>query len=368
MKRLFYIFIIILLTYNMAHPYSLSDEKTMNLRQIETLTGNKIIDFKFSRISNNNGKILLMGRDYKTRKLEWFLLNPMTQKLEFSGGCPFQTFNEYDISPDGNKIAVHSSYPSALWAMDIKSGKWVTLFKPELKKEGLFFISLSPIKFVDDTSFYTIMDLKDKEGFVKDTFVVEFNILSGEKKEIVSLVKLKKDTFDKLYKNKELPTGVDTFIPVIKSVIFGVNGNLLYVFENSSKKRSTSFLYQFSAPSSIQQIEGKGMFYPLDYDGITKNILYRKATKEGYQIIFYSEGKGAKALIAKAILGFILNKNYLGILAINGKSLDVYFGKAGETLTMIKNIKEPLSGKFTKNGKNLVLVGKNKIVGYKIEY
>ncbi|MFP4497119.1 MAG: hypothetical protein ACLFQV_02815 [Vulcanimicrobiota bacterium] len=348
-----------------TYAYSLEDVNTLSRNDVKKIVGNKIFDFSVAQIAVNNGQVFMLTRDNKTRKMEWVLLDTAKKKIVAQGNCPFQAFFQFAISPDASTAVAISRYPASLWSLNLNSGKWKQVYQPPKNKAGLFFLSVSPLDVVDSNTAISVLDQQDAEGYVNDSFVVKFN-LEGDcsYSKVFSLNELNKKTFEKV--GKDLKASDKAYSPKISDIIFGANDNYFYSFNIAAKNYLNGYIFQYLSAQTITEVDKNGSFYPLDYNGSTLTGVYRKIDKDEVHIMFYSSGKTVSMGSVKAINASIMKDDLVGVIGVEGKSIKIYMGKPGEKLQLVKTLKEPFSGKFSRDGRYLILMNNEKIKTFRI--
>lgn len=280
------------------------------------------------------GNLFIVARDVKTKKLSWRVYNPYSGKILKEGACPFVEYTAVNINSPGTKALVFGRYPTAVWALDIESGKWEQGYKNPVKS-GLAIIPISYPSAMGN-SFRSIFDLWNDDHAVKDTFIVAINPEPFKIERIASLPNLKKEALKliKIGEGESFVSGMSTA---------SSTGDLLFVLENGQvreKRREILFLRKNSGEISvIEDVKGKKIL-PLDIE--ESSILYavgggkdQKATD-----VFMSTYAMDKTLVfnkGNALAGSILKDGNFMIYSSETAGNYVYFGKAGNMQRILRS-------------------------------
>lgn len=366
MKKITLLALLLLFLGSAAFGYTLKQESVLDgdsLRNV--LGGDKFVSLKTVRFSAYQGDLFILARDINTRRLDWFLVNPFQKRVIRKGTCPFKVFTDSSISPMSNSALVFTRYPTAIWHLDLQSGAWKMLFKNGADNE-LFITSLSPIVFADPTWAYTVLDKRDKEGFVIDSIVVAINPSPFDMSNIVSLKQLLNITMSKVFGGSSAPRDRTFQTDLIR---FGGSRSFAYILkskESSKKGKSVDYILVFRGGGIELLDKVEGRILPLDYSSDTSKVLYRANTGKRADIVLFEGGKKTTLMEGNAIVGRIMKDGLVGVTIVKGRSLSIYLGKAPDKLTKVYDTKEAYSTGFIGNGQKIFLMDDSEIKCFRI--
>lgn len=364
MKKLTIFIIVAVLLTGVCLAYELNEVSKMSVTDIQNLLGGKYVSAATFKVSRTNGNIFILARDPKTRNLEWYLINPFAKKVLKHGNCPFKGFNNAVLSPDCTNAIVDSRYPGGIWHLTIGTAQWDCVYTNPA--EGLAFSSLSPLTYINNSWVMSVVDDRDKDKVVKDSFIVSFTPSPFTMLKVASLNKLKQSSAEKFVSGK-LPKDR---IFIIDEVRYGSNNTFVYVIKSNIEPESSKhvdFLAFYSNTADIKLLDKQeGEFYPLDFQPEPFKVLYRSFTKGKSQVMLYSEDKKIPLMEAKATVGKIMKGNVIGIAAVKGSTFTVYIGGINQKFTPVLSLPVAYAAGFTDDGEKLILINDKEVRCFKI--
>ena len=374
MKRFVLVLLLIFLATSLSFAYTVKDVSRLSEKQFAEILPGKMVSTGVMAFCEESGNLFIIARDEKTRNLEWYLLDPFTKKVVKKGDCPFKAFELNAVSPDGKKVVVFGKYPMALWSLDTSSNKWKMIFKNP-KGEGLAISSMSPVAFVDNLWAFTIMDLRDKEGFILDSFITYFVPEPYRLVKVASLKRLEGIALHQAFKGKVPPN----MIFQVNDVVVGQKESLIYVLNSKTKDtpvKYVDYLFFYTSKGKLMQLNlidsnepsEESRIYPIDLVTEPLSILYRKTNEKFDQVILYTNGKKHVLMdTGKAMIGKIMDKGLVGVFTIKGQSWNLWLGNATGKLSLVKTFKKPYTAGFTKDGKRIIMINNDEVRCLSIE-
>lgn len=368
MKKLALASILLLLVSSYVFAASVKEVSRLRIKEFQKILGkDKTVSPDFLRFTREGGEIFCLARDNATRDLGWYMVDPFSKKLLSSGDCPFKVFMQVAISPDGKGAFVFSQYPAAIRYLNTESKKWEMPYQNPKGEEGLFILSISPLTFVESQRAYSIFDMLDAKGFVKDTYIVRFPPSPFQINKVVSLSSL-----DKMARNFLDPNTSKNLRIQVDFLRYSSQDRLVYVLKTKTKTKTPVFkdyLVSFTPPAEVKLLEKvEGRILPLDYLADEGKVLYGMSSGKESQVILIKEGKKEKLLDAKAMAGSIMEKDRIGLAVIRGRKTSIFLGDTGEKPKEVLSLRNPYSIGFTKDGKKLILCGSDEIACYEISW
>jgi hypothetical protein len=365
--KLFLLICLLISLTGVSFATSLKLEARITHSELKQMLGDKFFTMDECIMAKNNGQVFLLARDNKTRNLEWFLIDPFTKKILGTGICPFKAYTRMGISPAANSALVYGRYPTSLWHLDVAGKTWKNLYKnPGKGQSGLAILSLSGISFTETFRAFSILDMWDKEHFVDGTYITAFLPNNQQMEKVVKLEDMAEKAIKKVFKEipKELVFKAEHFV-------FGDNKNILFVLKSRSRTNKSYYreylcLYLPSGEVNIlTHLDGR--LYPLDFDLNNSRILYTATTRDGGSSITLLSGRTKVPVWkGKGLAGKIMNNGLVGAATIEGKTLNILLGTAGQSLTKAVTLTQPYLIGFMDNGSGVVLINTSEILAYRI--
>lgn len=365
MKRLFTACIIVCLLTCSAFAYTAVEEGTFTEKDFKTILGAKLVSFRTINASANDGYLFTLVRDDATRKLEWVLINPFTKKLIRKGSCPFAAYTASTVSPLADKALVFSRYPTAIWYLNLENGEWKELYRNQ-KGKGYNILSISPLSFPDPVWAYTVLDVRDNEGFVINTAVLAMIPNPFSMQQMVTLKDLMKLSMQAVFGGNRAPAGwkyqTDLFI-------FGPGKSFAYVLKSKDSAREAKYvdyLMLFSGGKAELLHKAEGRIMALDYADNPNRIVFRIIDKKGFTTKLWNDGKISHISDEKVMAAKVLNDGTIATASLKGSVLEIFMGKAGEKAKKILSLNKPHRVGFMRNGRKMILMGQKDIRLYRI--
>jgi hypothetical protein len=350
----------------MVFAAEIREEKAYTEKTFKEILGNKIVAIDLMKVADNECNLFFFARDSKTRKLEWCYLNSSTGKVISKGSCPFKAFNEYAVSPDGEKAMVSSRYPTAIFELDTKSGSWTNVYSnPAKGKAGLGLLSISPVVFINNDTVFSLLDVWDSEHFVTDSYITLFTSGLTTPEKFFSLNDLKKKAIAEAF--GKAPSNWKFMVDFIR--LFE-DRTMAFVLKSKypSQSKFSDYLFVMDGEKKLHLLDKNegGRIFPLDYRSNPVRVLYNRINSGKNEVFQNTGGKKEVIFAGKAIAGRIMENNLIGLAVIDGRSFSIYLGQAGSKLPKIQSFKDPYSVGFSKTGKKLVMVNQKEIRVFKI--
>lgn len=368
MRKILLILLFVLLITQGIFAYTVKDVSRLTEKDFAKFLPGKLVSLSTMSYCQENGNLFIMARDNKTRNLEWYFFDPFAKKVIKHGNCPFKVFDLQAVSPDGSTAVVFAKYPVSIWYLDMKTQKWHQIFKNP-KGEGLALSSLSPLAYVDNLRAFTIMDLRDAEGYVLDSAVTYFMLNPFRLMDIGTLKRLHGMGIHNVFREK-VPPGL-TFS--VEDLVIGENQSFIYVLNSKTKdkpEKITDYLFHYRAEGKMMKLDlldknepsKNGGISPMDYKAEPIRALYRRISDKANELVFYADGKKTVLLDKENVmLAKILKGDLIGAFAVEGTTWNLYLGKAPGRLTKIKTFEKPYTAGFTNDGKRLVMINKEEV-------
>ena len=362
------LFLLMSFVCSQVFAYTLMEKAKIDKKGMEKITGDKIFDFRNFSVSKETGNIFIIGMDNKTRQWEWYLINPAKKKLLKTGNCPFIKTWRFQLSPDSKEAFAVSKYNTALYHLDIESGKWKKMYKnPKRGVPGLAFRYFSKIRYISNKLALTMMELWDKKHFATDTVITAITPESQVPKKVVSLNELRSETA------KIAKVDVKKYIYVNDYFIYSTNKNMAFILKTQNKSKGSEiqdYLFTRKPNGDLKMIESLpgGRIIPLYFDAESNKIIYVKADKAKKETILYEKGK--KSVIMDCIMreADVMSNGLMGYARFEKKNqFSIYLGKPGEKLQKVKTFEEPYGVFFMNDGKHFIVLNKKLIRCFKIE-
>lgn len=367
MKRLALILLTLILLAGGAHAYSLREEAVLTQKDFKEILGNKIVSFREIRATPTDGNLLVIARDFDTRDMEWFLVSPSSRRVIKKGSCPFKAFTAFSPSPAGNKALLFSRYPTAIWYLDVEKARWVLLYRNH-RGEGLNILGISPLSYADDSWGYTILDRRDKDGFVAETAI--FAIIPHPfvltplctLKELVGISQNRifpgRPPADRRYKTDLLLFGPEkTFVYVLKTL------------SKEKKGRVEDYLMHFSGNRKTRLLDrAEGQIRPLDYLGGPERVLYRVSGKDSAELRLWEGGRTITLMKGNPLTAKLLYEGLIGSVQLEKGGMSLYLGKPGDKPEKVLTVNKAYMVGFARNARRVILQNDSEIRCYRVEH
>ncbi len=347
-----------------AFSYQAKEVSVMTQQDLANLLKGKLVSMQISSVSEDHGNLFIIARDEKTRKLEWFLINPASKHIIRNGKCPFVAFFKAEISPDSQKALVYARYPMSIWYLDLSTKKWKQVFKNK-KEGGISLATISPLGFVDSLWAWSIFDEKDKRGIILRSYAVNFIPDPFTLVKLISLQDLTKKSVQKAYK-RHRPFGWKFMADML---IFGKNRQFVYVLKSRSKRENkfADFLMYFKYPDTMKVLYyEKERIIPLDFQVNPFSVLFTTVENKKNVVKLYYKGNTTTLIQGKAMAGAFMKGGLVGLSIISGKSQKIFVGKIGGKLKEVLTLTKPAKVGFTRDGTRIILMDNNSIKCYRI--
>ena len=366
-RALFFILLFVMIVTVQSYAYTLREESKIDKATMTKIAGNKAIEFKRCSIARETGTMFAIGMDKKTRQWEWFHIDPFKKKLLNTGKCPFVKALRLTISPEGTHAFVASKYKTALYSIDLKSGKWTKIYRnPKMGIPGLAFRFFSYIKFLDNQTGISILEFWNASHLAVDTVISTYTDTSKAPEKLVSLNKLRDETAKK--------AGIDTDKNIYLNDLFnyGSDKSMVFVLKTqlrADKSKIADYLFKRKADGSLEILDEckDGRILPLFYDASTQKAIYLKATKGKNELILSDNGSKTDMAAGMFREACIMKNNLVGLGEVSKKNeYSVYLYKLGDKPKKLKTFDEPYALFFLNNGKEFVMISENLIRSFKI--
>lgn len=367
MRKAFWVFLLLFLTSGAVFAYSIKEKVTLKNEDFEKILPGKFVSIPTATYCRGTGNLFMLARDKKTRRLDWFLINPVTKKVLKSGACPFKAFRRVRISPNEETAVVQAHFPQSLWTINLGMKKCSMLYKnPE--KAGLSLGEITPLAFVDTYWVFTIMDDRDAEGFISNSFLVFFNPLTKKVFKMVTMRELMNISLKNIFNNNP-PAWVN---PAITMIVPDTSLSFAYVLSIKNKdKKFKNYLFMYETDkktSSIKPIdESNAGILLMDYRRDPIRFLYRKLQDKKEELIFT---KVEKKFVPLSFEGDkhpqvaharILPNDVLAVLTIEEKKYELYLGQGESKVEKVKTFSTVSAAGFLDNGTGMIFINDNAI-------
>ncbi|MFP4496591.1 MAG: hypothetical protein ACLFQV_00135 [Vulcanimicrobiota bacterium] len=362
MKKIFVIAVIALTIFsitNLAYGFTLKEEARYDVKDFIQLMGDKILTPQSFNFAFMNGNLFALVRDNRTRNLEWYVINPYSNKIVHKGNCPFKVFYNYSISPDSNNALVYTKYPTALWHLETNTGKWKKIYENPGEGEAGFSITReTSLIYPEVFRAYSLMDVWDEEHFIVDYSITAIYPESGQLTRAASIGELRKDALGVLTQGARVPKG--TKISLSKIRMAGNNALAFLLRTESDKKEdlNQNSIFTFKAPSDLcLSVKSQNGLIPLDYRPENNNLLFAESSEKGMMVYQLKDGKKTELFAGKALMGRIFDNGNIGIATIDGGNMNIYLGTPGEKFEKVVSFNKPYAVGFTNDGTKAVFIG-----------
>lgn len=368
MRKIVLVLLFALLITNAVFAYTVKDVSKLTESDFKKLLPGKLVSLGAMSYCEETGNLFIMTRDDKTRKLEWFTVDPFAQKVLKHGDCPFKVFDLQAVAPDGSTAVIFAKYPVSIWYLDLRTTKWYQIFKNP-KGAGLAITSISPLAYVDNLWAFTIMDLRDAEGFVLDSAITYFMPNPFRLVDIGTLKRLQGMGIHNVFRDK-IPPGL---IFSVNDIVIGEKQSFLYVLNSKTKdkpEKFTDYIFLYKSEGKMMKLDlldksepsKKGGISPMDYQAEPMRALYRKVSDKANELVFYEGGKKTVILeTGTVMMAKVLKDDMVGAFTVEGTTWNLYLGKAPGKLTKIKTFEKPYTVGFTSDGKKLVMINQEEV-------
>ncbi len=368
MRKIVMVLLFVLLISQSVFAYTVKDVSTITEKDFGKILPGKLVSMGAMSYCEGNGNIFIMCRDDKTRKLEWYYFDPFNQKILKHGDCPFKVFDLQAVSPNGDTAVIFAKYPVSIWYLDMKTSKWQQIFKNP-KGAGLAITSISPLAYVDNLWAFTIMDLRDAEGFVLDSAITYFMLNPYRLVDIGTLKRLQGMGIHNVFRDKIPPKVLFS----VGDIVIGEKQSFVYVLNSKTKDepvKHLDYLFHYRSEGKMMKLDlidksepsKKGGIFPLDYQAEPMKVLYRKVSDKTNELIFFDGGKKTVILeSAMVMLAKVMKDDMIGAFTVEGTTWNLYLGKAPGQLTKIKTFKDPYTVGFTSDGTKLVMINEKEL-------
>lgn len=319
-------------------------------------------------IAENNGNVFYLTRNanVKSRDLGWMLYDVKNAKILKTGKCPFKTENaKVAISRNADFAAAFSSFPSALWVLDVKAGEWKKLYEnPPVDKDGLVIRThdtATPLMFLDNNKIGSILNYYDKKtSQVKNIVSVFGSYEEGGIHESISL----KDMFkmsNALLKEKGITT-------TLNSGTISIIGEDQVAYIMRSKARATNYLFTAKkGEKAVLVATSKNDIVFNDANG--KNILYSEIDQKAKkQALYLFNGKESlKCTDCQFASPKLLDDGTVTYVAVNPKikTASLMAGAAGAAKKIVSDNGNHLFY-ILRNGSLILFINQNEMVWYEL--
>ncbi len=341
----------------------------IGIKNLTQALGGKLINAKLISVAADTGNIFMLVRNAKekTRDLEWVLYDPVGNKVLKSGKCDFKFENrQVAVSPDAKYAAAFSAHPSALWFLDIESGKWSKCYvNPKLNESGIAIrnpADKSPLVFVNNTVIGSVLedykfvgDKKDKK--LEDIISVFVKAPSGKLEKSISLKEMLvagDKAMTELGNKKRLSSGQ-----------ISVVDNDMVCFTLKSVPAAEEFLFLMKKGEKARLVDSaKGSLKFLDYNPSTKSVLYSILADKKDKVILKNGDKKVAVFEGIVLNGKALNDGHIALTSLNDKSKTAYvlMGQPGAELTKIASFPKFYLISITRNGKRLIMTNPDEML------
>ena len=368
MRKIVLVLLFVLLISHSVFAYTVKDVSKLTEKDFAKLLPGKLVSMGAMSYCEENGNLFIMSRDDKTRQLEWYYMDPFSQKILKQGTCPFKVFDLQAVAPDGGTAVIFAKYPVSIWYLDLKTSKWKQIFKNP-KGAGLAITSISPLAYVDNLWAFTIMDLRDAEGFVLDSAITYFILNPYRLVDIGTLKRLQGMGIHNVFRDKVPPR----FQFSVNDIVIGEKQSFVYVLNSKTKDKPEKFvdyLFHYRSEGKMMKLDlmdksepsKKGGISPMDYQADPMKALYRKVSDKATELVFYDAGKKTVILEGPTVMmAKVLKGDLVGAFTVEGTTWNLYLGKAPGQLKKIKTFKNPYTVGFTNDGKKLLMINDKEV-------
>ncbi len=345
--------------------YTLGKEATISKKELNNLMKGKIFSLDTANVASDTGQLFFMTRDVKSRRIFWFLIDPLTKKTVNSGGSPFEVFTDTNISPDGKSAVAITKYPTAIWHLDTETKKWNKIFEnPE--KGGLAVSPISPVMFTGGNSFVSILDMWDNKHVVTDSFVTKFAPPGFKPQKATSVTSVLWIAAEKIIgKSKSELTGN------LRVLRFANADNFVFTFEanpvkQKAKNLSISLVLYSAIPKKMERVDEGDIIVPIDFQMHPDRVLYLYGSPGKSMVKYFTGGKSYKLIDGKVLAGRIMKNGLIGIAAVEGKKVTIYLGATPHKISKIQTFEGIRKVGFLMKGERLVMIAPQQVEIYRI--
>ncbi|MBI3928502.1 MAG: hypothetical protein HY319_23370 [Armatimonadetes bacterium] len=312
------------------------------------------------RVCEETANLLFLARDRKSRALRWFLVNPRLRSVLSQGVCPFREYYGFQIAPDQSTAVFHGRHPHGFFALNLKSGDWTPLFRNG--DQQLFSLSVSPLAYLSADRVMSLLDEHDAEGYVTDSFLVQFDLARPAMVRWASMARLQaaaRKLLPDLPPGTELLNGEMTFA--------GTEGLAATLRVRSPDGRLSDALCSFDwAPGAEQPTRAElldrfdGRILPLDCRE-PSTVLYRRHLGSTTQLMMAEAGEKRLVLEREVMLANFLGKGEIGVVTVRaGGGMQLLMGPAAG-LEEVWGSTRPYAVGFVEGGSGIVLINDSEV-------
>lgn len=323
--------------------------------QLSTILGGDLVVLSDASVATDQGLLFVMARDRKTRRLNWYLVNPESRKVTAKGTAPFQVYRDFAVAPDGKHAIVHVRYPSSLWMLDVPSGKWSCVHAND-NPGRLVLSALSTVLFTDSAHAATVLDQQDSEGYVTDSVLARLSVARPGVQKLASLASLRERSVAAVKANA--PAGMEYQTEYLR---FGEDGSFVFVLQSRTaaqkNRRFMDYLFLAKPDGTLKLVDkADGSILPLDYLAAEGAILAR-VSQAGKQSVVLYRGGAKSVLTDKALLmGHLLRGGRVAGAAVDGGRLGIYLVSRPGEIRRVQSTGPGYAVAFVRDGQRVLLL------------
>lgn len=322
---------------------------------LSTLLNGDLVVLSDASVATDQGLLFVMARDRKTRRLNWYLVNPESKRIASRGMAPFQVYRDFAVAPDGRHAVVHARYPSSLWLLDLASGKWNCVLKND-NPERLVLSALSSVLFTDSGHAATVLDQQDAEGYVTDSVLARISVARPVVQKLAGLADLRDRSVAAV--KGVAPAGMEYQTEYLR---FGEDGSFVFVLQSRTaaekNRRFIDYLFLAKPDGTLKLVDkSEGGILPLDYHAADGAILAR-VKSGGKQVVVLYRG-GAKTVVTeKALLmGDLLGGGRVAGAAVDDGRLGLYLVPKAGAIQKMQSAGPGYAVAFVRDGQRVILL------------
>lgn len=322
---------------------------------LSTILNGDLVVLSDASVATDEGLLFVMARDRKTRRLNWYLVNPESRRINARGMAPFQVYRDFAVAPDGKHAVVHARYPSSLWMLDIAAGKWTCVLKND-NPERLVLSALSSVLFTDSGHAATVLDQQDAEGYVTDSVLARIGVTGTGIQKLASLADLRDRSVAAV--KGTAPAGMEYQTEYLR---FGEDGSFVFVLQSRSaaekNRRFLDYLFLAKPDGTLKLVDkSEGGILPLDYHAAEGAILAR-VKSGGKQVVVLYRGGSKSVVTDKALLmADLLGGGRVAGAAVDDGRLGLYLVPKSGAIQKVQSAGRGYAVAFVRDGRSVLLL------------
>lgn len=331
------------------------EEIRMTEDQLSTLLNGDLVVLSDASVATDQGLLFVMARDRKTRRLNWYLVNPESRRVAARGTAPFQVYRDFAVAPDGRHAIVHARYPSSLWMLDVPSGKWSCVHAND-NPDRLVLSALSSVLFTDSGHAATVLDQQDAEGYVTDSVLARIAVGRPGVQRLASLADLRERSVAAV--KAAAPAGMEYQTEFLR---FGEDGSFIFVLQSrtaaAKNRKFIDYLFQARPDGTLKLLDkADGSILPLDYLAGDGAILARVKNGGKQAVVIYRGGAKTVVTDKGLLMGHLMAGGRVAGAAVEDGRLGIYLiPKAGE-IQRVQSTGPGYAVAFVRDGHRVLLL------------